>query len=379
MGKREDYLAVVDSRDCDRLIFSPLTDSLFATSLVGKKWVSDCTLDDQIQAAKICDYHPCFIQGATPDLFFNPALDVTVYCVDESEDERRFEQTIHTPEGMLTRTMVESFGGVMAPENNWIQSPPQLAVADWISRDVLDGSRDHAISQGCKTLADKAAGHGATMIQFDLPYYLYGLPGYTDVPPMMLTAAPDRYGHSMDLAEQALIHMAGLAIRSGIDFVWLSAAGTDRMSLTTWAEIIVPQSQRIVRQVREKGGRVHFHCRGQCRQLAEKGLFNQIQMDVLETLSPPPEGDVASLRRCRAAVDRHIVTRGNIDAGLLRAGTFEACIAIAQKTIEAAAGYPHIVSSSDYLMYGTEAQNVIAVVQECHNAVRRKWDKLQKP
>jgi hypothetical protein len=371
MTNRDEYLEFVDRRGGERVIFAPLADCLFAASVAGKRWVSDVTWPDQIAAAERCGYHAAFVQGSSPDLSVNPALDVETRRTSDTPDERRFEQVIRTGEGDLTRHLVERPGEGITAVDDWIEGVEQLAAADWISEEVLAGRRDAAAGEKYAAWVAEVGHAGVSQVQLELPFFLYSLPGFADKPLMMHMTERGRYAASMALAERALLRLAEVLIEVGVDFIWIGAPGTELLSPAIWEKVIIPQSQRMAAGARAKGGRVHFHCCGQSNLWIEKGYFNRIAMDVVETLSPPPAGTVTDLARARALIDRNIVTRGNIDLELIRSGTPAACAAAAREVIEATRGYPHVVGAADALLYGTPVENVAAIQAACAESAGR--------
>jgi hypothetical protein len=368
MNKRDELLDVIDNRRKDRVLFAPLADGIFAAWLAGKPWVSEVTLEDQIAAAERCGYHAGFVQGSSPDLSVNPALEVRAKRVSESDDERVFTQSVETPHGTLTARSVDRSGEGMTRVENWITDAAQLDAADWISRQVAEGRQDDRIRQQYAAVAEKVRRHGVSQVQVELPYYLYGLAGFAEGPLMMALTEPERYARSMELAEAALTRVAERLIQAGIDFIWIGASGTELLSPDIWERFIVPQAQRMVEHVRSAGGRTHFHCCGRSQLWVENGYYDLIGMDLVETLSPPPAGTVEDLAAARGNISASIVTKGNIDLGLLRDGTPEQCAAAAREVIEATARFPHVVGAADALLWGTPVENVVAIREACEQA-----------
>lgn len=361
--KRDLYLRVVDERQSDARLFAPLTDSLFAASASGKQWVSDTTVEDQVQAAAQCGYAAGFVRGSTPDLFVNPALTgwVETKRMAASDTERQFTQTIQTPNGTLTRTLVEQPGNGIQARSEWVEDASQFPAVEWMIGKITAGERDAVILEHYTAFAEKAATAGVSQVQLELPYFLFGLPGFSAGPLMMAMDEDSGYVKLMQQAEEAVLHVAGLLLRAGVDFVWIGAGGTELLSPDIWERIVIPQSKRIVEHVRALGGRTHFHCCGQSKLWIEKGYFNEIGMDLVETMSPPPAGTVDDLKRARSLIDRAIVTRGNIDLGLILNGAPEECANSACEVMEATAGYPHLIGSADAILYGTPTENLAAI------------------
>ncbi len=369
IDRREEFLRVVDDRDADAVLFAPLVDGLYAASHAGKRWVSETTLADQFALAGEVGYHAAFVRGSAPELHVNPALtDCRTERTAQTQDERRYVQTLETPAGTVTRELVERAGEGITPVSDFIADASGLPVADWISEQILAGLRDEAIRATWGEFVRECRPHGVTQVQLELPYFLYSLAGFADKPLMMLLTEADQFARSMDLAERALHRVAGILVEVGVDFVWIGAPGTELLSPDIWRRVIIPQSRRFVEHVHGLGGRVHFHCCGQSQLWIDKGFYNEIGIDVVETLSPPDSGNVDDLAAARAAIDASIVTRGNIDLGLLRDGSAQQCADAARTVIEATRGYPHLVALADAVLQGTPVENLHAIQQVCAHA-----------
>ncbi len=366
MHSRQAVLDYIDQRKTTPGPFVPLVDSLYAASFAGKPWVSQATLDDVFAAAEAGEYAPACLQGSTPDLTANPALETDTECVEQDETGRRYVQTIRTGKGQLQRVLVERPREGITVIDDWIADAGQLDAADWISEQILQGRSDGRIRESYGPWARQIARRGGiSQIQLELPYFLYSLPGFADKPLMMLLTERERYDRSMERAEGALCRIASLLIEVGVDFIWIGAPGTELLSPEIWEDVIIPQSSRMVRHVRQQGGRSHFHCCGQSQLWVDKGYYDPIGMDVVETLSPPPAGTVTDLAAARRAIDSQIVTRGNIDLELLRTAGPEQCSQAARDVLDAVSGFPHLVGAADAILYGTPIENLRSVSQAC--------------
>ena len=90
-------------------------------------------------------------------------------------------------------------------------------------------------------------------------------------------------------------------------------------------------------------------------------------IDLFETLSPPPVGNISDLAHAREILDPQICTRGNIGLDLLLNGTVEEIEAATIKIIEATEHHKHMVAASDYLFYDIGLDNVKTVVRTVKN------------
>ncbi len=144
----------------------------------------------------------------------------------------------------------------------------------------------------------------------------------------------------------------------GADFIFLGAPAAEMLSPRMYEELIVPYSKRVTTAAHEAGLLIYSHICSPIEPFLTMGYYNQMGIDLFETLSPPPVGNVASLKDAMNKLDDKICTRGNIGLDVLLNGTPEE---VKQKTIEvleATAGRKHIVAASDYLFYNTPEENV---------------------
>lgn len=365
MDKRSELLEFISHRNTDKTIFSPLSDTLYAASVAGKGWVSEATVDDQIAAALACGYHPMFLHDTTVDKFTHAALSMTVKKVSDDGHERHYERSIVTPAGTLTHNAVERFGDGLTGLGDWINSVESFDIVEWISHDILAGNRDKAIVDHYSAFVNQVKPYGISEIQVELPFFMYGLVGFAEKPLLFYMEHGDRFCPLMELVEKALCRVIDLLLQAGIDCIWIGAPGTELMSPFIMEDQIIPQARRIVEYVHGRGGLVHFHCCGLSRLWVENHYYDQIGMDLVETLSAPPCGNVDDLALARSMISKNIVTKGNIDLGLIKNGTPADCAAAARAVIAATKGYPHIVGAADAILTGTPVENVRAIVDEC--------------
>ena len=363
MNKREVYLKYVDNRCETGTIFAPLVDEEFSTKYAGKQWYSDACVEDVIQASEEIGYIGGFVRDNFLSFPMNPALLglQETKKVSDTGDRREFESVIRTPIGDLTNRFFETKGKRVDQEGDWLTDEEQLPIVNWISEDLISGNRDSLIVDFYRAFAEKTHPYGSTQIQLELPYFMYCLPGLSAGPLMMSLEGSTAHADSMALAQQALEHVAVLLVKAGIDFVWIGAGGTELLSPNVYESMIIPQSQGIIKKVKAAGGRVHYHCCGQSGVWIEKGYFNEISMDLLETLSAPPCGNIKDIGAARAAIDRRIVTRGNVDLNLILNGTPGQCVEATQNVINATKGYSHVVGAGDAILEGTPAENLKAM------------------
>jgi len=84
---------------------------------------------------------------------------------------------------------------------------------------------------------------------------------------------------------------------------------------------------------------------------------------LLETLAPPPTGNIEDLRWAREQIDPDITTKGNLDLGLLRDGTPAEIAEATRAIVDATSGYRHWVGTADAVLCGTPIENMQAMVE----------------
>jgi uroporphyrinogen-III decarboxylase len=99
------------------------------------------------------------------------------------------------------------------------------------------------------------------------------------------------------------------------------------------------------------------------------GFYNEMGIDLFETLSPPPVGNVPDLSKARDILDDNMCTRGNIGLDLMLNGTVEEVEKATVEVLEATKGTKHMVAASDYLFYDIPLENARAIVDTVNNYI----------
>lgn len=173
---------------------------------------------------------------------------------------------------------------------------------------------------------------------------------------------PNTFRRSVDAVYQASLTVNEIGMQEGIDFISDGSYGLEMINMRFCREMDVPVLRAYADWTHARGGLFWYHNCGLTRVMIRDGIFNDIQADVIETLSPPPSGD-NDLAESRRWIDRRVCTKGNLDLGLLRDGTPEQVTEATQRMAQAVRGYAHIFSTADAVLPNTPAENFIAFVQ----------------
>ena len=128
---------------------------------------------------------------------------------------------------------------------------------------------------------------------------------------------------------------------------------------------MVPQARRLFQWIRQANRLSWLHTCGKMNRLIFDGAYDRDQMgvDVLESFSGPPLGDVENLRAARARVGNGITTRGGINVGELFSDTAAQIRARARYVLDSTTGFRHMIGDTDCQFPGTPVENLRAVVE----------------
>ncbi|MHB1000406.1 MAG: uroporphyrinogen decarboxylase family protein [Armatimonadota bacterium] len=332
----------------------------FDTKLAGKEWVSHTTLDDTIAAVERFDILPLINLGLCDLGDCNPLLRWKETLVDDQGYRVYREHILETPVGNLTRKSFEERIKSGFQTKNPIDKPEELDVLEYYI-DVAIDSDLNPIQTYVKGLVEAIGGRAALDIQWAMqPYELLCFPNTVDTV-MLAYDCPEQFIRLMDkiviLDEKILKEVAA----GGADFVFLGGPGAEMISPSYYDNFIVPYSQQVTSIAHSLGLKIYSHICSPIEPFLTMGYYNKMGIDLFETLSPPPVGNISSLKDAMSKLDPAICTRGNLGLDIL---TNEPPDVIREKTfeiMEATQGRKHMVAASDYLFYQVPEENVHAM------------------
>lgn len=184
---------------------------------------------------------------------------------------------------------------------------------------------------------------------------------------------PETYTACAEAIIEASLLVNEIAMQEDIDFMSEGSFGLELASPRWYERYDLAYIPRMSAHTHAKGGLFWYHNCGRTRELIRRGYFNQLGCDVIETVSPPPEGN-NDLSEARRMMDRSICTKGNLSLVLLRDGSVEEIEAATRKMVQAVDGYAHIYSTADAVYGETPVENFIAFLR----TAREEAEKLRK-
>jgi len=339
----------------------------FDTKLAGKDDVWQTTLEDTLAAVERFDIVP-LINVGIPDLGdCDPTLRWRK-VENRTNGTRIFEtERLNTPVGTLTRTLMRE------PRTGYytkypVETEDDLAALEWyVERAIeVDLTPMEAYVRTVRlTVGDRAA----VDVQWPMqPYELLCFPGTQDTA-LLVHDCPKQARRIMERIVTLDERLIRAVARGGTDFVFLGGPAKEMVSPQYYRDYIEPFSREVSAIAHANGLLVYSHICSPIEPFLTMGFYNRMGIDLFETLSPPPVGNVLSLADGLSKVDPHICTRGNLGLDVLltadAAAVRDACFSL----LEQSHGRKHMLGASDYLLYDVPEENVHAMA----DAVR-EWN-----
>jgi len=338
----------------------------FDTRLAGKEWVSETNLNDTMTVIAQFDIIPLLNVGLCDLGECNPAL-AWKEKVDKDKDRITREYFLNTPKGVLSKKSVEEKYSSAFNLKYPVENISDLDIFEYYLDVALDSDFSRA-ELFTREICSFVAGRAAVSIQWPVqPYELLCFPDTVHTV-LLASDCPEKFLKLMDkilVLDEKL--MAAVA-KGGADFIFLGGPGVEMLSPQYYQRYIIPYSQQVSETAHRLGLMVYAHICSPIEPFLSMGFYNQMGIDLFETLSPPPVGNVQSLKDALEKIDRQICTRGNLGLDALINDSPEIIREKTLRIIEETKGRKHIIAASDYLVSQVPAENIIAMA----DAVRGK-------
>ncbi|MBP5274578.1 MAG: hypothetical protein ILO36_06555 [Abditibacteriota bacterium] len=332
----------------------------YDTKLAGKKWISETTLSDLTAALDRYDIAPLYNFGIDFGML-DEELGWKLEGSTAGETKRTWDYRMETKAGTLTQSVTEEPMKGSFRTKCPVTCAGDLDVQEYYMDKVLD-SDFSPVTAFVKGLRDEIGEKGALDIQWPVQPYEMLCFADTVTTVMLVMDHEERCRKIMDKVLEINRKAFRAVKEGGADFVFLGGPGSEMISPRFYREFLVPYSRITTRDAHDAGLLVYSHICSPIEPFLTMGFYNEMGMDLFETLSPRPVGNVESLADALTKIDPRICTRGNLGLDvMLTKGPAE----VREKTIEiieASRGRKHIVAASDYLFYDIPEENLRAMV-----------------
>jgi hypothetical protein len=335
----------------------------FDAKLAGKEHAS---MEDTIHAAESFDMLPLYNYGLdfaaiSPKLKWTPGG-------QRNEGHLRVDiSVIETPYGDLVSETVVNAGGDSYRSKAPVTSGGDFDKLNWYLDTLLEG--DYEEAGRISSEADRFIGsRGAIDFQWGMqPYELFSMPNTLDTV-MLAMDYTDEFFKLMDKC--ALISKKIIdALAPYTDFVLLGGPGAEMVSPDIYDRFMVPYGKMMTDYAHSRGLLVYSHVCSPIEPFLAMGYYNRLGIDLFETLSMPPVGNVKSIEDAFSKLDSGICTRGNIGIDALMHESPDEITRRVNHIMEAALTMKrkHIVAASDYLVAECKEENVKALCDAVRN------------
>ena len=367
MTKRQQYIEYVKNggkRFCSPQIGCGAG---FDSRLSGKEWISETTFEETIAVTERFDMLPLYNTGMPDASLCDPTLAFKLVEERNSDTERysRFEFTC--PKGTLTREQVEHKRSGVTPVSAAIKDEDDLEAFEWFLDGALQADLT-PITEFIRNMSNLVGDRGPLSMQWGAqPYELFSWPD-TVTTMFLANDCPETFTRLMDKIVELDSKYMDCCVKGGADFIFLGTPAAEIISPRYFEEFIVPYSKIVTQEAHNKGLLVYSHVCSPVEPMLTNGYFNQMGIDLFETLSMAPVGNVKSLADALTKLDDTMCTRGNIGLDILLQGTPEQVEEACYTALKEAEGRKHILAASDYLFYDIPEENVKAMcrmVSDC--------------
>jgi len=325
--------------------------------------------EDQLRMGEICGYDPVALKSidwtqANPNLQWKEER----VSEDPVAKKRVDRFTLHTPYGDLTRRRESSTTSARQIEESTLTAEERHKIIEWYADELLSCDLDLVKAQ-IKGHTDVRGERGLISSSVADPWSLYGLLGRSFEALIYHYADhPEEHRRLADRILEVSRFQADVILENDYDLIWNGGiGGTTITSPNYYRSTRMPYAKAINDYVKGRGGLIYAHDCGRSATMIREGLYNELAPSCLETMAPPPAGDIDDLRVYREMLDPSICTKGNIDVGFLLHASVEDVREATLEVIEATKGFRHMVGTGDDVYDGTPIENLKAMVEVSKN------------
>ena len=152
-----------------------------------------------------------------------------------------------------------------------------------------------------------------------------------------------------------------LVAKNDVDIYSYAINGFEWLSPDLYERYMIPQARRINEFAAAHGGLSWLHTCGKLKNIARMKTYQRMKVDVLESLSSPPTGDIDDLPRTRRDIGSDITTRGGINEEFFYSD-IESLRKQANYVLDSTAGYRHMLGDTDEICPSALKENFQAVI-----------------
>jgi hypothetical protein len=286
----------------------------------------------------------------------------------------QFTKTITTPEGTMTEIRECPADKGEYHRKFLVKDEEEIAAFACLIRKTTDAIVKNPeirrnIGQGIQAVKNEVRGNFPTLFWVFCPAVELTCSIYMDQETaiFLLYDKPDLMEELMQRHWEMTKVWLALGEEYDIDIYGYAINGFEWLNPDLYERYMIPQARRINDIAAGQEKLSWLHTCGKMKRIAEMGIYQKMNIRVLESLSLPPTGDIADLANTRRQIGPEIVTRGGINCELLYGTDLPQLRNSAEYVLNSVAGFKHIVGDTNpsYPTYPWEnIRTVIDVVRE---------------
>ena len=155
-----------------------------------------------------------------------------------------------------------------------------------------------------------------------------------------------------------------VGVEHDVDIYGYAINGFEWLSPDLYERYMIPQARRLNELVAAHGKLSWLHTCGKMKRIAAMGAYQQMKVDVVESLSSPPTGDIDDLAETRRQIGPDIVTRGGINCELMYDSDLDALRCQTRHVLDSVEGYRHIIGDTNPSCPSYPWANIQTVIDE---------------
>jgi len=290
--------------------------------------------------------------------------------VDTEGNIRRLT-TVRTPAGEMSEVFLTPVGRPACWQENFVKSDKELPILAYLMERTTEVALENAparekIAARFAAEAKKWPTHiplcGADVV----PAFIVMSQRYMGAETAFYLLADHRA--LMERVFQAKAQSSDVwlecAAEAGADYIFGAINGLEIFSPDIYRRYFVPQAGALHQKAHELGLMTWVHTCGHMDKLIEMDIYEEMAVDILESLSHPPLGDVTELALRRAQLGSKTVTRGGVNVNLFYENDIHQIRQRTRTVLEQTQGHRHMIGDTNDSFPPYPRENIMALVDE---------------
>jgi hypothetical protein len=308
---------------------------------------------------------------------FMADIEMAVHEATAPDGEIRRHTTIRTLAGEMTETFVTPPGQPAYWADHLVKSDADLPALTCLIEGTAQVSQsDPRLRQ---RLTDKFRAEAAQWpadttftVCLGVPTFVLACNLYMDHATFCYLHAdhPDTMERLYEAYEQANAVWLECAAAAGADITFGAINGLELFSPEIYRRYFVPQARRLHEDAHARGMLGWVHTCGHMRRLIETGVYDDMAVDLVESLSSPPLGDLADLRAARTRLGCRLTTRGAVNVNFFYEPDLAALRRETRRVLDAMRGWRHLLGDTNDSFPPYPRENILTLVDEVRRSGR---------